>query len=365
MTTIETNPEPGPANDAGADLAASMEFVGRAVTDFGGVAAVLLWALADELGLLAALAGGPATSEQLSAEAQIDARSGQEVLRGLVAAGYIAEAGEARFALPAAHTPVLVDGSPLSSAGGAHEVVAIARMWPEIVESCRTGGGIEPASYPSQMAEGMERLGAPAYESALPSQWIPAVPGLAQRLNAGATVADVGCGRGRALLGLAAAYPGARGTGFDLHETSLEAAAANAETLGLDDRVEFRRLDATEGIPGRFDLVLGFDVLHDAGDPAALAAAMRQATADDGVLLVLEPASADDPSDNVGPMAALFHLFSVGYCLQVATAAGSARLGTVGLPEAALRELLLAAGFSSVRRLPVEAGFNACYEVRP
>jgi cyclopropane fatty-acyl-phospholipid synthase-like methyltransferase len=191
------------------------------------------------------------------------------------------------------------------------------------------------------------------------------VPGLSERLTAGAGVADVGCGRGRALLGLAAAYPGVTGTGFDIHEDSLEAAAAGAEARGVADRVEFRRLDATGGIPGRFDLVLALDVLHDAGHPAGLAASLRAATADDGVMLVLEPASADNPSDNIGPMAALLHLFSVGYCLQVATHAGVARLGTAGLPEAALRALLVAAGFSSVSRLPVEAGFNACYEVRP
>jgi SAM-dependent methyltransferase len=258
-----------------------------------------------------------------------------------------------------------VDGSPLSCAGGAHEVVAMARMWPQIVDACRTGGGIDPASYPPQMAIGMERLGTPAYESALPFQWVPAVPGLAEHLSAGATVADVGCGRGRALLGLAEAYPGVTGTGFDIHDASLEAAAAGAEIRGVADQVEFRRLDATGGIPGRFDLVLALDVLHDAGDPVALATALRAAIADEGVMLVLEPASADDPSDNIGPMAALLHLFSVGYCLQVATYAGAARLGTAGLPESALRALLVGAGFSSVTRLPVEAGFNACYEVRP
>jgi SAM-dependent methyltransferase len=365
MTTIENYPEAEPITDGGPDLTASMEFVGRAVTDFGGAAAILLWALADELGLLSALVVRPATADELSAEAGVDARSVLEILRGLVAAGYLTEAGSGHFALPSAHAPVLVDGSPLSSAGGALEVVAMARMWPQIVESCRTGSGIDATSYPPQMAEGMERLGAPAYGSALPSQWVPAVPGLAQRLTTGATVADVGCGRGRALLGLATFYPGVRGTGFDLDETSLRTAAANAELRGLADRVEFRRLNATEGIPGHFDLVLGFDVLHDAGDPQALAAALREATADDGVLLVLEPASADDPSGNVGPMATLLHLFSVGYCLQAATAAGGARLGTVGLPEATLCDLLVGAGYSSVRRLSVDAGFNACYEARP
>ena len=363
MTTTPPATDHPPALEP--DLAAAMEFMGRAVGDLGGTAATVLWALADELGVLPALTAGPATAEQLAAETDTDARCVWEVLRGLAAAGYLAEEGAGRFALPAAHAAVLVDGSPLSCAGGAQEIIAMARMWPQIVESCRTGSGIDGASYPPQMAEGMERLGAPTYESALPSQWVPAVPGLAETLGAGAAVADVGCGRGGALLSVASAYPGVRGTGFDVHQASLQAATTAAGDRGLADRVEFRRLDAAGGIPGRFDLVLAFDVLHDAGNPEAFAQALRKAVADHGVLLVLEPASADNPSDNVGPMAALLQLFSVGYCLQVATHAGNARLGTAGLPESALRRLLVGAGFSSVRRLPVEAGFNACYEARP
>jgi 2-polyprenyl-3-methyl-5-hydroxy-6-metoxy-1,4-benzoquinol methylase len=324
-----------------------------------------LWGLADELGLLRTLADGPSTADNVAGVAGVDARSALEILRGLTAAGYLTADSAGRFALPTGHAAVLLDGTPLSCAGAVHEVVAMIRMWPQLVDSCRTGSGIEAAAYPPQMAEGMERLGAPSYDSALPSQWVPSVPGLSERLSSGATVADIGCGRGRALLGLAAAYPGMRGTGFDLQEASLAAAASGAETRGLADRIEFRRLDAGEGIPGRYDLVLAFDVLHDAGQPATLAAALRAATADDGVLLVLEPASADDPADNIGPMATVMHLFSVGYCLQVATHAGDARLGTVGLPENALRQLLVEAGFSTVRRLPVEAGLNACYEIRP
>jgi 2-polyprenyl-3-methyl-5-hydroxy-6-metoxy-1,4-benzoquinol methylase len=363
MTTSQptTNPPPDP----GPDLTETMEFMGLAIRDFGGAAAVLLWALADELGVLPVLASGPATVDQLAAETGTDTRCVLDVLRGLVAAGYVADEGLGRFALLATHAAVLVDGSPFSCAGGAHEVVAMARMWPQIVESCRSGRGIDGASYPPQMAEGMARLGAPTYESALPSQWVPAVPGLVERLRVGASIADVGCGQGRALIALASVYPQVRATGFDVHQASLQAATTAAEDRSLGDRVEFRRLDAAGGIPGQFDLVLAFDVLHDAGDPAAFATALRKATTDNGVLLVLEPASADDPSDNVGPMAALLQLFSVGYCLQVATHAGPARLGTTGLPEPALTQLLATAGFSSVRRLPVEAGFNACYEARP
>jgi len=40
-------------------------------------------------------------------------------------------------------------------------------------------------------------------------------------------------------------------------------------------------------------------------------------------------------------------------------------LGTVGLPEGKLQELSLEAGFSSVRRAPLENPFNNLYELQP
>ncbi len=353
------------ASDSPPDLASAVQaFQAQVGIDLGGLGAGLLWALADELGLLEAMRDQPRTAEEVAAATHADPRSVTEVLNGLVAAGYLS-ASEDRFELPAAHAAVLVDGYPTSVAGSMQEIGAIATMWPRVVEACRDGAGIEPGDYPPGLGVGMERMGALAYQEALPNRWIPAVAGLADRLSTGARVADVGCGRGRALLSLASAFPGVTGAGFDLDPRSLAAAAEAADALGMADRVSFQRLDLGAGLPETFDLVLAFDVLHDAGDPAAVARSLRGSTAEDGVLLVLEPLSADDPAENVGPLATLMHLVSVGYCLPVATHAGGARLGTLGLPEAALRELVVQAGFSTCRRLPVKAAFNACYEVRP
>ncbi len=371
-----TPPSPDHAPPPHADdatKAAVADFQARVGADLGGLGAGMLWALADELGLLEALRARPRSAEEVAATTGADPRSTREVLGGLVAAGYLRRHDDGSLELPAAHAAVLVDGSPTSIAGSLQEIGALAAMWPQVVQACRDGAGIDPASYPAAMSEGMARMGAFAYRQALPKRWVPAVEGLVERLTAGASVADVGCGRGRALLSLAAAYPGVRGTGFDLDQRSLDAATADAEAEGLADRVAFRRLDLGTGSGGsgpgigddRFDLVLAFDVLHDAGDPAAVARTLRAVTADDGVVLVLEPLSADDPAENVGPLATLMHLVSVGYCLPVASHAGTARLGTLGLPESALRELVVGAGYSTCRRLPVKAAFNACYEVRP
>jgi hypothetical protein len=40
-------------------------------------------------------------------------------------------------------------------------------------------------------------------------------------------------------------------------------------------------------------------------------------------------------------------------------------LGTTGIPESKMRELCAEAGFSNVRRVPMENPFNILYEVTP
>jgi hypothetical protein len=49
--------------------------------------------------------------------------------------------------------------------------------------------------------------------------------------------------------------------------------------------------------------------------------------------------------------------------MTLSLAEGGAGLGTMGLPETRLRALAGEAGFSSVRRLPLENPFNTLYEL--
>ena len=56
---------------------------------------------------------------------------------------------------------------------------------------------------------------------------------------------------------------------------------------------------------------------------------------------------------------------SLAYCLPVSLAEGGAGLGTLGLPESRLSELATEAGFSKVRRVPIDDPFNSVYELTP
>ena len=53
------------------------------------------------------------------------------------------------------------------------------------------------------------------------------------------------------------------------------------------------------------------------------------------------------------------------YCMATSLANGGAGLGTLGFHEAKVQDLCGKAGFSSVRRVPIENPFNNLYEARP
>jgi hypothetical protein len=134
---------------------------------------------------------------------------------------------------------------------------------------------------------------------------------------------------------------------------------------GRSPQARFERLDASKAIPGQYDLITTFDVIHDAVDPRGLLRTIREALRSGGTYLCLDINCSDKPEENTGPLASLFYGFSVVYCMTTSLANGGEGLGTCGLPESKLRELALSAGFGSVRKLHLENPFNNLYEVKP
>jgi tRNA G46 methylase TrmB len=64
-------------------------------------------------------------------------------------------------------------------------------------------------------------------------------PDVLVTLRAGATVADIGCGRGRAAITLARAFPACLVVGYDVYEPVVVAAQHRAAQAGLSDRARF------------------------------------------------------------------------------------------------------------------------------
>lgn len=190
--------------------------------------------------------------------------------------------------------------------------------------------------------------------------------GVHDKLAAGAYVADIGCGHGAALILLAEAYPASRFVGFDVHGPSIVTARERAADAGVSDRVTFE-VSYCQGYPqDGYELITFFDAFHDLGDPRAAGAYAREALADDGTLMLVEPRAADDLDSTLAtvPVAALNYAASTFLCMPNSLSQpGGAALGSQA-GERRLREVLTDAGFSAVRRA-AENPFNMVLEARP
>jgi 2-polyprenyl-3-methyl-5-hydroxy-6-metoxy-1,4-benzoquinol methylase len=332
-----------------------------------GAATTAMVVVGDQLGLYRALAdGGPATQDELAARTGTAPRYLQEWLSQQAAAGFLSyRESDSRYALPAEAAAVLADeASPAYLAGGA----TITRGWfagiDRLAEAFRTGAGIPWHDQHPAVFDGTERFFRPGYTASLTTEWIPALPEVADRLAAGGRVADVGCGHGSAAILLARAYPQASVSGYDFHDRSIIVARQRATEAGLGGHIRFETLDATSYPADGFDLICMLDTLHDLGDPAAALAHARTALAPDGAVLVVEPNASDDYAANLtAPLAALNYAASTFQCTPTALAQpGGTALGAQAGP-AAVRQLAEQAGFSRFRHV-AQTPVNIVLELR-
>ncbi|SFD91555.1 class I SAM-dependent methyltransferase [Blastococcus tunisiensis] len=343
-------------------------FAEKVLGDFAGASACYLGALGDALGLFTDLDGrGPATSVELAGRAGLDERYVREWLAGMNAAGYLTfDASTGRYALPAEHAPVLAqEGGPMFFGAALRDSIEKAETFAELLEVFRRGGGIAADSFTEQNRETLARFTAPWFENALRQEWLPRLPEIAAVLEAGASVADVGCGRGLAAIRLAQAYPRSRFAGYDVHAGDVAVAQRAALEAGVADRVRFEVHDVTAGLPETFDVITAFDVIHDAVDPAGILRAIHAALAPGGRFVCVDVRCGERPEDNVGPIATIMYASSVSFCLTVSLAEGGAGLGTCGLAEPVLRRMAAGAGFRDVRHVQVDDPFNTVYELTP
>jgi len=349
------------------DQAKTEAFLGKVLSDTSGMTTTILASIGDRLGLFQHLAQGPATSAELANRAAINERYAREWLGAMASAGYVVyDPASERFTLPAEHLPVLAQEQGPLFFGGMHQMLAgMVGPLNQLIQAFQHGGGVPQSAYDHNMWDGLERFTAGWFEHLLIPVWLPALPQVQAKLERGARVADVGCGRGRALIKLAQAFPRSRYVGYDSFEPAIEEATARAQAAGVADRVRFEHHDVSRRLPEQYDVITTFDVIHDAIDPRGLLQAIRQALRSDGRYVCLDINCAEHLEGNAGPLGSLFYGCSVLYCMTTSLSGHGEGLGTVGLPEGKLRELSQEAGFSSVRRVPLENPFNNLYEILP
>ena len=359
-----------PASSAAVQPALSMEklnaFVGRFVGDLGAAVHAGMVVLGDKLGLYKALAAHPMTSAELAAATHTDARYVQEWLASQAAGGYVTwNEADKNFSLSPEQSFTLAQEDSPAYLPGAFELAlgALAAV-PRIEQSFRTGAGMGWHEHAEGVFHGCEKFFRPGYAANLVPAWIPALDGVKAKLEAGARVADVGCGLGASTLLLAEAFPSSSFFGFDYHAQSIAAARASAARQSLAARATFDVASAT-GYPGtNFDVVAVFDCLHDMGDPVGAARHILHSLAPDGTWMIVEPFANDQMKDSLNPVGRVYYGFSTLLCTPCAKSQpGGLALGAQA-GEARIREVVTTAGFTRFRRA-AETPFNLVYEARP
>jgi SAM-dependent methyltransferase len=341
-------------------------FIGQFVTDLGAAVHAGMVVIGEKLGLYKALAGDPMSSAQLAAKTKTDERYLREWLASQAAGGYVTyDEKNDKFSLNEEQAFALANEDSPAYLPGAFELAlgSLAAV-PRITESFRTGAGMGWHEHADGVFHGCEKFFRPGYAANLVSSWIPALSDVKEKLEAGARVADVGCGKGASTLLMAKAFPNSRFFGFDYHDKSIEAARESASRNGVAGRVTFDVSNAKDFAGKDYDFVAVFDCLHDMGDPIGAAAHVRQSLAKDGTWMIVEPFANDQLKDNLNPVGRVYYSFSTLLCTPCS------RSQEVGLclgaqaGEARIREVATAAGFSRFRRA-TETPFNIVYEARP
>jgi SAM-dependent methyltransferase len=340
-------------------------FMAKVLTELGATASALLVRIGDELGLYKAMADGePVTPGELARRTGTNERYLREWLSNQAAGGYVEyDPRTGTFRLPPEQALALAtEDSPASVQGAFQSIGAFAAARGRIADGFRTGGGLPWGEHHHDLFAGTERFFRPGYAAHLVDDWIPALDGVAEKLERGAKVADVGCGHGASTVLLAKAYPRCQLVGYDTHAASIDAARRNAQLAGIADRVRFEIANAVS-FPGTgFDLIAHFDSLHDMADPVGAARRVRQALAPGGTWMLVEPLAGDRLEENLNPVGRLYYAASTLVCVPNSLAGHGPALGAQA-GEARLRDVVEQAGFRSFRRA-AQTPFNLVLEAR-
>ncbi|HEY7628663.1 MAG TPA: class I SAM-dependent methyltransferase, partial [Ilumatobacteraceae bacterium] len=194
--------------------------------------------LGDQLGLYRAMsrAGTPLTTSELAEHTGLDERWVREWAYNQAAAKLVDVDAAERFSMsPEAVAVLATPDHPAFGMGMFHRLPETMQSLTRARESFVTGLGHDYDSHGPGAAIGIERSFEPWNNTFLLPVVLPTLDGVVDRLTAGATVIDVGCGAGSAVLLMAAAFPRSTFIGFDISQYALDRAQEKLDESGLDN----------------------------------------------------------------------------------------------------------------------------------
>ena len=341
-------------------------FVNRAIGDLASAYGGVMVSLGSKLGLYKAMDGaGPISSKELAARTGCAERYLREWLNAQAAGGYVGyHAVSDTYELSPEQSMVLADeDSPVYIPPAWN---APASMWfdeEKTLEAFRTGAGVAWNDHDPRLSCGVAAFYRNGYRAALVPQWLPALGGVVEQLEAGIDVADVGCGHGHSTVLMAKAFPRSRFFGFDTHPASLDEARRNAAAAGVSERVSFELSTAVNYPNKGYGLICFFDTLHDLGDPVAAARHAESVLAKYGTVMLVEPFAHDQTEKNLSTVGRLYYAGSTTICCAHAMSEGGHLVLGAQAGQVRLAEVFRKAGFKHFRRA-AETPFNLILEAR-
>ena len=337
------------------DTARLERFEQKMLGVLNGAALALMTSIGHRTGLFDVMSRmRPATSATIAAAAGLDERYVREWLGAMVTGAVVDYSPETEsYSLPREHASVLTRAArPDNVAATCQWIPVLGAAEDRIVECFEHGGGVPNSAFARFNALAAED--ADAVVSSLLDGIVPLVPGLHESLANGIDLLDVGCGSGRALNRLAAAFPRSRFTGYSISAEGVTAGRAEAQELRLAN-VRFAQRDAARlGHMDDFDCVTALDTIHDHPRPDGVLRSIAEALRPDGVLLMREIAASSHLHGNRHhPLGPFLYTISCLHCMTVSLACGGAGLGALWGSEHMVRMLGDAGlGRVEIRQLP-------------
>ncbi len=342
-------------------------FAGKMVNVMNSGSLALMASIGHKVELFDTMADmAPATSAEIANEAGLNERYVREWLGAMVTGGVIDYDPAAKtFVLPPEHAVMLTSAAgPDNMAAFAQTIPNLASVEAGIVESFRDGGGVH-YDHHHELLTVFGTYNGQVFDRLLLTNVLPQMPAVVATLESGGTVLDIGCGTGHSTNLMAQAFPNSQFTGYEFREKALAVARAETQEMGLDN-VQFIQKDIiTMDETQAYDLITGFDVIHDQAKPRAVLKAVHNALKPDGTFLMVDIRASSELQENMEhPVAPLLYTISTMHCMTVSLAFDGEGLGTVWGEQKAL-ELLDEAGFSSVEVKQVDGDiFNNYYICR-
>lgn len=340
--------------------------VNTALTDIAGGYGGVMVNIGNRLGLYKAMAGaGPLSSDEVAKRSGCAERYVREWLNSQVASGYVAyHPSSQTYELTPEQAMVLADeNSPVFFPNAWHVVSSFWADEAKTLEAFKTGKGISWGEHNHRLYCGVAAFYRNGYVASLVPEWLPALEGVVPKLEAGAKVADVGCGYGHSTVLMAQAFPKSRFWGFDVHEESILEARRNAEAAGVADRITFTVAKATDFPAQDYDLICYFDCLHDMGHPDRALQHAAKSLAPNGSVMLVEPFANDRLEDNINLVGRLYYAGSTALCCAHAISEKGDYVLGAQAGEQRLAQVAQANGFSQVRRA-FTSPFNMILDLR-